>query len=378
VHYKEIATQFLDHDPTDFQFVPYDSHSSTRQYAAHAAKTRKLETDRRHLSELRDNLLREVNEMEVAMGIMRRWETTDDKYIEMTKYLAARKYHRALDELQRLVVQRLFELHKLNLAQTGRNIYPFFDIHLLTIMTGYKARTHIAKSLQKRCKAIQNAVREYNAAALSLDPPRPTVDWSAVSHYHFIEEFSLLRDTHQDIRSKPWAQPVIREMMKRAQRIARAHEEVIRCNVELQRLQTWIRDEDTVFTTVLEQLKSGGQPIYYPVMDFCTRRRRVNMEILLRIMQTQALEGFTGSTTLGTKKGLAAVTTVNSDASAAAAAAAATATATATATAAEAAEAAATLSVAAAAGEDVDSDSDLEDDDLAHDFDKVMDFILAD
>lgn len=57
------------------------------------------------------------------MEITRRWEVTDDKYIEMTKYIAARRYHRALDELQRLVVQRLFELHKLNLAQTGLFLY---------------------------------------------------------------------------------------------------------------------------------------------------------------------------------------------------------------------------------------------------------------
>jgi len=37
----------------------------------------------------------------------------------MMKYIAARKYHQALNALQRLVVQWLFELHKLNLAQTG-------------------------------------------------------------------------------------------------------------------------------------------------------------------------------------------------------------------------------------------------------------------
>jgi hypothetical protein len=109
----------LDHDPTEFQLATNDSRSSASQYAADTSKTRKLETERRHLLEHRENLLREVNEMEVSMGIARRWESTDNKYIEMTKYVADRKYHRALDELQRLVVQRLFELHKLNLAQTG-------------------------------------------------------------------------------------------------------------------------------------------------------------------------------------------------------------------------------------------------------------------
>jgi hypothetical protein len=227
----------------------------------------------------------------------------------------------------------------------------FLDCFLITT-TGYKARTHIAKSLQKRCTAIQNAVKTYNAAALSINPPQPTVDWSAVSHYSFIEEFALLRDTHQDIRSKRWAQPVIREMMKRAQRIARAHEEIVRCNVELLRLQTWICDEDRFFAMALERLKSSSNILYHPVLDFCTRRRRVNAEILIRIAQTQALDGFTGATTPGTRKGLAVFTT----------------------------DAAAAAEAAAAVDQDSDSDRDSgldDDDDLAHDYDRIMDFILT-
>jgi hypothetical protein len=87
-------------------------------------------------------------------------------------------------------------------------------------------RTQIAKSLQTRCKAIQNPVKIYNAAALSLDPPCPTVDWSKASHYRFLEDFDLLQNTHQDICSKPWAQPVIRATMKQAQRIQHAKEEI--------------------------------------------------------------------------------------------------------------------------------------------------------
>ena len=75
-------------------------------------------------------------------------------------------------------------------------------------------RTHIAKSFQKRCKAIQNAVKAYNAAAVALDPPRPTLDWTRVSHYGFLNEFNLLRDTRQDIRDKPWTDLAVRETMK--------------------------------------------------------------------------------------------------------------------------------------------------------------------
>jgi ribosomal protein S8 len=246
----------------------------------------------------------------------------------------------------------------------------FIVVHSLTEITGYKARTHIAKSLQRRCKAIQNAVKTYNAAALDLDPPRPTVDWTAVSHYNFIEEFSLLRDTRQDIYSRRWAQPVIRDLMKRAQRITRAHEEIIRCNVELRRLHTWILDENKSFAATLQQLKNGGEILYYAVLDFCSRRYRINRELLVRIAQTQSLEGFTGTTTPGARKNLDvnSVTDVQSIATVA--------------TAAEtdaAAVAAATEADTAAAEEDKDSEGgDFDDDDeVAHDFEKVMEYILT-
>lgn len=69
--------------------------------------------------EKRAGLLLEVTAMEVKMGIAARWQPTSTEYKNTLRYLTMRKYHRALDNLQRLVVMRLFELHKLNLSQTG-------------------------------------------------------------------------------------------------------------------------------------------------------------------------------------------------------------------------------------------------------------------
>jgi len=40
--------------------------------------------------------------------------------------MAMQKYHQALDKLQKLVIQRLFELHKLNLARTGEYNFMIF------------------------------------------------------------------------------------------------------------------------------------------------------------------------------------------------------------------------------------------------------------
>jgi hypothetical protein len=58
--------------------------------------------------------------MEVRMGIVNRWESSMPEYQQTVKYIKTREYQRALDNLQRLVIQRLFELHKLNLSQTGK------------------------------------------------------------------------------------------------------------------------------------------------------------------------------------------------------------------------------------------------------------------
>ncbi len=54
------------------------------------------------------------------MGVEKRWESHDEQYTEILQYSNERQYHRALDNLQKLVVQRLFELQKLNLAGTGK------------------------------------------------------------------------------------------------------------------------------------------------------------------------------------------------------------------------------------------------------------------
>ena len=63
-----------------------------------------------------------VRSHELAMGIAERWQIDDPRYIETVKYMHTRKYHRALDKLQFLVVQRLFELQRLNVAGTGKSL----------------------------------------------------------------------------------------------------------------------------------------------------------------------------------------------------------------------------------------------------------------
>ena len=54
------------------------------------------------------------------MGIERRLEPSSPDYMETLQYLSTQRYQRALEELQRLVIQRLFELHKMNISATGK------------------------------------------------------------------------------------------------------------------------------------------------------------------------------------------------------------------------------------------------------------------
>jgi len=164
-------------------------------------------------------------------------------------------------------------------------------------------RTHIAKSLQTRCKAIQNAVKAYNAVALAMDPPRPTGDWSKASHYSFLEDFDLLRDTRHDIRSKPWATPVVRTVMKQRQRILRAEEEIFNCNIKIRRLHTHILDEGVDLKKITRNLSEQGHPIAGAVKEYTVRRLRANAHLLVRILQIHSLKGYSGNTAPGVRVG---------------------------------------------------------------------------
>ncbi|KAK7438764.1 hypothetical protein VKT23_017895 [Stygiomarasmius scandens] len=218
------------------------------------------------------------------IGEGQRWKPADPQYIKTLEYMNTREYRQALEHLHKLVIQRLYELHCLNLSQTG-----------------YKMRTHIANALQRRLKAICRAVKRYNNAAMSLKPPRPTLDWSRVSHFSFLDQFNILQDTQHSVLEKPWAKPVIRELMKKYHRVSCAQEEVIRCNVELHYLHTSIVDEDRHFKFVLIGLQSHS--MYGPVHEYIQRRRRINQYILQRIQDTYNLEGFSGTPTPGVRKG---------------------------------------------------------------------------
>src|SRR5882762_2789617 len=120
-------------------------------------------------------------------------------------------------------------------------------------------RTHINKSLKTRCKAIQAALHKFNAAAKVID--RPQLDWSQILTYGSLAEFELLRQCRHDIRSEPWTDSANRQAANYSLKIVRAKEEQERLNTEIQRLTTYMRDEETDFNKSLKSLKDTDPPL---------------------------------------------------------------------------------------------------------------------
>ena len=62
-----------------------------------------------------------LSAFETLHGIEDHWTPDSEKWKEAIEYTRARDFQKALDKLEALVVQRLFELLKMGLAGTGKD-----------------------------------------------------------------------------------------------------------------------------------------------------------------------------------------------------------------------------------------------------------------
>jgi hypothetical protein len=60
-----------------------------------------------------------VDDFERLMDIKTRWQREDAEYVKILEYVNSKKFVRTVEELQGLVVSRLMELDKMNLASSG-------------------------------------------------------------------------------------------------------------------------------------------------------------------------------------------------------------------------------------------------------------------
>jgi hypothetical protein len=168
-------------------------------------------------------------------------------------------------------------------------------------------RTHISKALQTISLAIHNALERYNAAAVKLHPPRETLTYSTIVEYSFIGDFSLLKTSRQDIRLQEWARPAVWEAMTKHFQLERAHEEIIRLNVEIRRLHTAIRDEGEDVAACIAELTSNKTVFDVLLAGEVSRRWELRSHInalhIKRLCEIEKMFGFSGTPGCGTRQG---------------------------------------------------------------------------
>ena len=143
----------------------------------------------------------------------------------------------------------------------------------------------------------------YNTAAAQLNPPRQPISWESISHINFLEEFTLLHDTCQDIREKQWSQPAVWELMKLSQQVKRAQEEIQRCYISIRCLYTAIHDENDFFRMTLSRIWSGNLLIYGAIHDFIALQQQANDLLLSKLNILTNSPDYSGNCSHGVRVG---------------------------------------------------------------------------
>ena len=157
-----------------------------------------------------------VADLETCLLLQEPWTVESLQYKDTIKYIHQHQYHLALDKLEQLMVQQLFELSKANVLGMGKlqpityMTYSNIEYYLL----GYKAHESISRTLKTWGKAIHTALNKYNNIAPKMDLPAPILQWRHLMEYSFISEFELFKHahSHHDITTEPWALPLNHEM----------------------------------------------------------------------------------------------------------------------------------------------------------------------
>ncbi|KAF8523540.1 hypothetical protein BU17DRAFT_74962 [Hysterangium stoloniferum] len=185
--------------------------------------------------------LKIVQDFENKLVVAKHSEPGSAEWVNTSKLVAMRMYQQALDQLEGLIVARLFELTKLNMSQTD----------------------------------------QYNTAAKGLPIFRHQLEWKEVVEYSFLADFDLLCDARQDISHKLWATPAGRLAMDLYFKIQHACEEINRLNIEK---NTRLLDPQIAHQIWLHSMVHGHFTSYHKC----------------RLCDIASLAGFSGSIVPGT------------------------------------------------------------------------------
>jgi hypothetical protein len=69
-----------------------------------------------------------VQDLEVLLGVVERWVPECLEWKAAALMVGKRRYQRCLDDLEGLIVSRMFELTKMNMSQTGTSFNSVYAI----------------------------------------------------------------------------------------------------------------------------------------------------------------------------------------------------------------------------------------------------------
>ncbi|KAG2058707.1 hypothetical protein BDR06DRAFT_875420, partial [Suillus hirtellus] len=183
-----------------------------------------------------------------------------------------------VEQLEGLVVQWLFELAKSNLTSTG-----------------YKLCQHTLNAIMRHSSAIHTALDKYNQLALLQHLPHLTLKYSEVASYGWLGEFELLKHSHHDLLSKPWALKANREVASKHFKVVRAHEEITCLNIKIVWLHAWIDQEDAHLLSVATSLLTSNPLLSREVQYQYEECHQVNKVYCARLQVIYDLPGYSGS-----------------------------------------------------------------------------------
>ncbi|KAG9098692.1 hypothetical protein FS749_003179 [Ceratobasidium sp. UAMH 11750] len=231
-----------------------------------------IATKRRNLTSRLSLAYQTVHTLELKLEVNKQWTSDCPEWKQAVADRLACELQSAVDKMEQLCIERIFELEKYLNGNTTRS------------------------------KALKSAVSKYNKLALKFDLPRRQITTREVMDMANLSDFQLLREHRHEILSEKWALPEIRQATMHALRVDRAREELVRVQIEARRLQTWMRDDLHHMDETLKRLEVENSLLASALRPRIIYQARVNESIYAYIQRIESSDYFDGKRGPGSQK----------------------------------------------------------------------------
>jgi hypothetical protein len=123
-------------------------HDGAQDYAANVRNTARVKASCHSAMDQVLVAIKSAKDLEAKLQISEPWTESHPEYKATVLYLRQWDYHRMLDDIQQLVVQRLFQLSKANIMGMGM-LYLIAPVPwLIDCIIGYKLREMVWRALK--------------------------------------------------------------------------------------------------------------------------------------------------------------------------------------------------------------------------------------